>query len=410
MNICIFARSTIYHWTGGMEIHLEHIIKGLSSRGHNISVITTTLPDKRDSEELSRNKVDYYFVKAETSGKYSKLWWNNSLHKFENLQNEGKRFHIVLSQSGGACTIIKKIIKKYNLSVVCMMHGTTYNQFMGSFRQIKSLRKLIQFIFVICPQLLMYYFLELHLYLYSQTIISVTVDVTKDIHKFYFIKESKINTIPNGVDLNLFYPSEDLRREVRARYMIREEEKVILFLSRIDKMKGVEIAIKALSIIVNDYKKMEIKLLIVGKGSEEYILELKQMVSDLNLSNNVLFIGHVSNDQTPAYYNACDMFIMPTLCNEGCPFVLLECMASGKPAIASEIGGISSIIDNGINGILVPLGDTNSLADMLMKILSNSMAEDMGQKAREKAEAFFSIDKMVAETEKVIKSCLSNNL
>ena len=90
------------------------------------------------------------------------------------------------------------------------------------------------------------------------------------------------------------------------------------------------------------------------------------------------------------------------------PNVVLEAMAVGKPVIATDTGGSKDIIDNGINGVLVEAGNSDALAEAILRLLENSeQRQRLGESAREKIKERFSIDKMVSKTEQVYSKFLN---
>jgi len=110
-------------------------------------------------------------------------------------------------------------------------------------------------------------------------------------------------------------------------------------------------------------------------------------------------LGYIPREKTPGYINASEIFILPTLRQEGMPFSLLEAMACGKPVIASKIGGIPSVIDDGVNGLLIPPGNISKLIEKTTFLLNNKdFTDKLADNARKKVIQNFSHEKMVEET------------
>ena len=107
--------------------------------------------------------------------------------------------------------------------------------------------------------------------------------------------------------------------------------------------------------------------------------------------------------------SAIDILVIPSLL-EGFPMITLEAMAMAKPIIATNIDGITEQITDGINGILTPPKDSSAIAQAIITLINNrGKAKAMGLAARKKVEQEFSVDKMVAETEKVYLSLLRDD-
>jgi glycosyltransferase involved in cell wall biosynthesis len=102
-----------------------------------------------------------------------------------------------------------------------------------------------------------------------------------------------------------------------------------------------------------------------------------------NLSKNFLFFGDIKESILPAIYNCADVFAFPSI-QEGQGIALLEAQASAKPVVAFRVGGVNEAVSDGNSGLLVERGDTDGLAEAILKILSNSrLRERMGRKGRE---------------------------
>jgi glycosyltransferase involved in cell wall biosynthesis len=115
--------------------------------------------------------------------------------------------------------------------------------------------------------------------------------------------------------------------------------------------------------------KINAKLIIVGNGLERCSLE--RTVNLAGLNDRVIFTGFVPHDQIPSYIMAADVFVLPSL-SEGLPNALLEAMAGGLPIVATKVGGIPEVIDEGINGFLVDSRNAEQIANKLLLLESDS--------------------------------------
>ena len=151
----------------------------------------------------------------------------------------------------------------------------------------------------------------------------------------------KTLAVSHGADFDKFNP--DISGQIiREKYGLIKDT-VILSACRLHPIKGIDIAIESLGILIKKFD--NIKLLIVGSGPQEE--ELITKVSLLKLQGKVIFVGWVSHEELPAYYAACDIFIQPNRVynnfQEGQSIAILEAMASGKPVISTPTGGIPEI-------------------------------------------------------------------
>jgi len=177
------------------------------------------------------------------------------------------------------------------------------------------------------------------------------------------VRSSRISAIWNSADEGNFKP----RSKENARKLLHLplEKRVIIFVGRLVPIKGIHFLVRALPSILREWEAI---LVIVGEGSERS--NLKHLVDMLNLEPYVLFIGNIPAERLALYYNAADVFALPSLI-EGHSVVLLEAMASGLPVVATDVGGNSESIINEVNGFLVCSKDYHALAQAISAILNN---------------------------------------
>ena len=210
----------------------------------------------------------------------------------------------------------------------------------------------------------------------TDKIVAVSEDVKEDIIRYDSIDPSKIEVIPNGIDVERFNPEKNTT-DIRKEFSLEEDDIVIGFIGRIVPAKGLEYLLNALPYLKEEFK--SIKLLIVGEGS--LVEELKERAKKNNIFDNILFIGR--RRDIPEILASINIFVMPSIA-EGLPNALLEAMAMGKPIVTTEVGGIPEIVKNGFNGLLVPPRDTLSLSKAIKELISNDrLAAKLGQAARD---------------------------
>lgn len=214
-----------------------------------------------------------------------------------------------------------------------------------------------------------------------------------------FIEYSRINpsrviTIHNAVDTEIFRYSEDFRNEVRCKLGLEDDVHTILYIGRIIPEKGLHHLVLALSYLVRSKRKF--RLLIVGpkghyeKEEQSYYQYTERLIGMLKLREHVSYLGRVKKKDLPKLYSASDIVVVPSLFQDPCPTVVLEAMACGRPVIAYNVGGIPEIIQNGVTGYIVPKGDIEALCKMIMKCLEEPSHERIGPNARERVEKYFS--------------------
>jgi glycosyltransferase involved in cell wall biosynthesis len=191
-------------------------------------------------------------------------------------------------------------------------------------------------------------------------------------------RPQQIVHIPNGVDTTIFSPSPQ-----------PAADRNILFVGRLDHMKGVDILLKAIS----DLREGGIRTFCTIVGDGPIKKDLQNYARALAIDDQVVFPGTCS-DIVP-YLQQASVFVLPSH-SEGVPNVILEAMAFALPIIATAVGGIPDIIQDGRNGLLIPPADSAALRLALARLLSDQdLAAKLGTQARRDAESCYSLNKIV---------------
>jgi glycosyltransferase involved in cell wall biosynthesis len=392
MNICVFSIVTYWHGLrGGMDLHGKHLLERLSEKGHKISVISTAHPDGKEFEEINRIKI--FYLKHTTFGSSRKGWKKQSIIKFREIFHK-EAIDLVLSQQTAGYGIVK-IAKNLRIPFITIMHGYETMVFLSILNQIKNFKKGYFYLGkMFLSSIYNTFFLELPVLRNSSIVIAVSNNVAHILTKRPFINKKKFRIVHYGINIESFKPSLEERTNKRRKLNISDQEQVLLFLSLISKQKGADIAIKAFKELT---KYNNLKLIIAGDG--EYLEGAKSLAKQLGVESRVIFTGFVPNEDTSKYYNAADIFIFPTLRLESFGIVLAEAMACAKSIIASNIGSVPEVIDDGINGLLISPGNTDQLVQKIHYLLNNKdAAQELAVNARKKAIEKFSLERMVDET------------
>ena len=184
--------------------------------------------------------------------------------------------------------------------------------------------------------------------------------------RFYDAGPDKIEVIPCGVDVDLFRPVD--RREARQKLGIGEDG-VVLFVGRLEPLKGVDILLRAVAQLERaDTTKT---VIVGGDQADAEMARLRALCSDLGIAERVSFLGRMAQQELPLYYSAADVSVIPSY-YESFGLVALESMACGTPVIASRVGGLPTIVKDGLNGYLVPWRCPEPFADGLDVLLGNA--------------------------------------
>ena len=216
----------------------------------------------------------------------------------------------------------------------------------------------------------------------ANAIIVSTEQERSDISRLYGTEPVKISVLPAGVDLELFKPEE--KSEAR-RSLGLPDRNVVLSVGRVEPLKGFDILLTAMASLDD---RSDTSIVIVG-GDEESSPEMERLQTlsqTLGLEDSVIFTRAVSQERLSMYYNAADVFVMPSY-YESFGLVALEAMACGVPVIASRVSGPRSFVKSGVTGYLIERRCPEPFAQRLDVLLHNPMLrESMGRAARSHAE------------------------
>ena len=200
---------------------------------------------------------------------------------------------------------------------------------------------------------------------------------------------SPIVVVPNGIEVDALRAKLDQvdRMKIRESYGYRNEDLVVLSLSRLIPVKGVHVLIEAFAVARKRVPKM--KLLVSGAGDAPYEQGLKARVAELDLQKEVLFLGNESQIEKPL--KAADIFVAPYLWPEAFGLSALEAMAAGLPVTGSMSGGIVELLKSGQYGLLFKEGDISALSECLVRYGEDpELRSRMGALARQRSLEFTS--------------------
>jgi glycosyltransferase involved in cell wall biosynthesis len=358
-----------YPVEGGVERYVLNLSKELVNLGHEVDVYTCGR--SRNGEPLEpHSKVGYLTVR-----------------RFESIANLGEFGKIwpgfVIPLARGDYDIIHAHVFRHPhsdlalaASRICGAHAvlTSHSPFHPGYLRGPLARGLVPlYDGLIAPVTLRGF----------DRIISLTKNEAKALTSLGARKNSVI-TIPHGVD------SAHLRKAGKERFLRQHyvgDKKVVLYLGRVNRTKGIHVLIDAFSKIRAARK--DAVLFIVGPCTspeeESFQQALIQECRNLGIEDSKIFLGHVTEEEKIEAYEACDVFVLPSL-YEPYGLVLLEAAAHGKPIISTFTDGPLGIFQNGIDGLLVEPNNSRQLASKLQELLSDSaLRKKIGANARRMA-------------------------
>ncbi|MBL8078753.1 MAG: glycosyltransferase [Anaerolineales bacterium] len=220
----------------------------------------------------------------------------------------------------------------------------------------------------------------------ANRIIVATLAELTQLRFLYHADDRKLITIPPGVDTSHFYPIP--ADEAKEFIGLKSDDRMVLFVGRIEPLKGVDTLITAMSCLDVEGLNKPVHLAIIGGEPNANagdmtaeMTRLQRLCDELAIGHTVVFLGKRGQDTLPYYYSAAEAVVMPSL-YESFGMVALEAMACGTPVIASEVGGLGYLVQNGETGFTIPDSDPQALCERLSVLLSDApLREMMGRRA-----------------------------
>ncbi|MBF2064475.1 MAG: glycosyltransferase family 4 protein [Calothrix sp. C42_A2020_038] len=387
---------------GGQELVLFDICRGLAQRGHKIILLYG------DNENL----LEQYqkFCVQTIKVKQFRVYRPSHIFKFiASIFEINQKIHKSQSQLGNTIILsnqyqdafIGRILSlTLNFPLICYLHlpppsKTSAWQWQLRYKELKHYIAMLNLSYQI---------------LFGLRGVKKFIAVSKQT-KADWVKDSypgdMIDVVHNGINLDIYKPTTDFQK-LREEWDIPEDCRIISYVGRLDKEKGLEILLNAFALLknTNPSSVKQIKLLIAGKPvllGEEYKTTLEQLTADLGIQNDVKFLGHVSN--TTSLYQVSDVTVLPSRWSEPFPRSIIESMACGTPVVASRTGGIpESLTEEFQRGLFEP-GNETELSNTLSQII-NWREEDpqLGARCRQHAVSKFSTDRMIRDIEQILEN------
>lgn len=341
------------HTVGGLGRHVFALSCQLAEQGWEVHVLTLEPSLREAVEELTPMGVHVHRIPVLKPDGGEFIHWvfqfNLMLIDYcRKLAKEGLRFDIVHAHDWLVCTAARIIKHSYNIPLVATIHATEHGRNGGIHtdlqRQIHALEGTLTY--------------------EAWRVIVCSGYMRDEVIRLFNLPTDKVDVIRNGVDLD--FPEKCagqacLNQEPYA----HNDEKVILFVGRLVREKGVYTLLDAIPRILAAHP--EAKVVIAGTGPEEN--RLKKLIQP-SIAQKVLFTGFVKDEERNRLLQIAYTAVFPSL-YEPFGIVALEAMAAGTPVVVSDVGGLAEIVQHGINGLKAYPGDAYSLALQVIELLAN---------------------------------------
>jgi D-inositol-3-phosphate glycosyltransferase len=242
----------------------------------------------------------------------------------------------------------------------------------------------------------------------ADRIVAATPAELAQLQWLYQADVRKITIVPPGVDLSRFYPIPS--DEAKEFIGVQPCEQVLLYVGRIEPLKGIDTLIQAIALMWK--QGVYVCLSVIGGNSDEgqdvldgELARLQSESMQYGVQDLIAFLGKRGQDTLPYYYSAAEAVVVPSH-YESFGMVALEAMACGRPVVASQVGGLAFLVQDGVTGFTVPVDDPQALADCLIRLVQDvSLRQRMGEQAAAFARDY-SWDKIAVRIVKVYEDVL----
>ena len=370
---------------GGVKVVSYNLSKTLAKRGHEVTVYTTDadigysrLRDVKDIKSRGGFNVRYFKNISNSLAFTHRLFL--PIGMVSAIRKDIINFDIIHIHGFRSIqdVIIHKYAKKYNIPYILQAHGSVL-----PFFQKERLKKIFDIFFG-------------YRILRDASKIIASTKIEAEQYKRMGVGEGKIEIVPNGIDLSE-YGNLPEKGKFRRKYSIGDDEKIILYLGRIHKIKGLDLLAKA---FMDLSKELDSLKLVIAGPDDGFLSTLKKQIEDLNIGDRILFTGLIpEKDKLGAYVDA-DVYVLPSV-YETFPVTVLEACACGTPVIVTDRCGIANIVNDNNVGHVVEY-DKDQLQDAIFKILINDeLRRYFGEVGKKLVREKFSWDIVVEQLEKI---------
>lgn len=356
--------------TGGMNVYVRDLSRELGRRGIAVDCFTRLQnPDlPRISHKLGPN-CRVIHVPAGPQAPYDKNRVVDHLPEFvsgilNQAQREGVRYDVLHSHYWLSGLAARELQRTWNAPIIQMFHtlGHMKNSVASNPHEWETERRIEG---------------EAEVMGFADRLVAATPLERAQMVWLYGAEVGKIEVVPCGVDLSLFQPIS--QHKAKEKLGLPMERCVILFVGRIEPLKGIDTLLRAISLIAPEMPcwQDELSVIIIGgapgAGQAQVNAEmarLKALRAQLGIEDLVTFLGAKDQDTLGYYYASSEMVVMPSH-YESFGMVALEAMACGTPVVASKVGGLAFNVQDGETGFLVPDGDAEALAEKIRLLLKD---------------------------------------
>jgi glycosyltransferase involved in cell wall biosynthesis len=374
LNVC-FVTPEYFPISGGTGAYVYYLSHSLQKLGHNVHVVARHSEDAEDTV----NGISVHYIKG-TGNALTRYWKfaRSASKKIEELNNQ-IGFDIIHANLPLVPNFA--IPKDSSKALVCAVHSTWKGEAIVTRQSNPTELNPNEKMMLRFNRVLRSY--EKKLINRSDALIAVSKYTVDELTDLYGIEKEKIHVIYNGVDIDKFKPRPD-KTELRKEFGLEEDKKMVLFVGRLYHRKGLEILLRSIPPVLQEYK--DVKFAISGTGFKKKEESLRSLAKELDIEDYVTFLGYVPDEKLPDLYAASDIFVLPAI-YENFPFAILEAQATALPVISTKVGGIPEFLVDNENGFVIDPGDPTQLTQRVLTLLQDpKLAKEMGKRGRKRIE------------------------
>jgi D-inositol-3-phosphate glycosyltransferase len=341
--------------TGGMSVYIRELARELSRQGHTVDVYTRVhdpadpiiddlgkgarLIHLRAGQEARINKLEVYTCLPE---------FTRNLENFR--ENNGLGYDLVFSHYWLSGLVGQSLQPQWRVPHAIMFHT------LGAVKNVIGIGEGDPALRIAS---------EKELVASCQCVIAATDRGKAELEHYYDAIPGKVSVVPCGVNIELFQP---VAQNLARLKLGLTGERILLFVGRIDPLKGADRLLEAVSYLKNFHN---LRLVIIGgdESSRSEVEKLRKLSIELGIQDRVTFQGTVKQTELPYFYSAADVCVVPSY-YESFGLVALEALACGTPVVAADVGDLKNIIRQGKTGYVVNGNTPASLADGIARLLS----------------------------------------
>jgi len=397
VKILFVSDVSIQDVIGGAERVLFEQTTRLAARGHDVHILTRRLPSHQSDDDVIQNVREWrYRVNQDNDVSFFASTLQNGKRLFETLSKANDFDCINFHQPFSAFAVLRShSCKKIRKVYTC--HSLAFEEYASRNAKPQSFFKRI----VHSLHLVSRKWIEKKVLTQSDLIIVLSRYTREKLLNIYGVPDKKIAVIPGGINLVRFHPADD-KRVVRVRLNLPLEKTILLTVRNLVQRMGIENLIIAMQDIVKSVP--DIYLIIGGAGPLKD--DLVMMSRRLNLDHHIHFTGFILEEALPEYYQAADIFVLPTIELEGFGLVTLEALASGTPVLGTPVGGTREILNRFDRGLLFADTSHEAISWLVIETCKGYLNQPDkwqldSQRCRQFAEKHYSWETNVTETERL---------